>query len=280
MLKQTFLHINGIGPKVEQLIWDEGVYNWDDILIKNISFFSKDRLKEVREKIEISIDNFNQNNMGFFKKSIPSKHLWRLYPHYKNSILYIDIESTGIVTNTNHVTSIAAYDGGNVFTFVYGQDLEDFPDFIKRYDVLVTYNGKAFDVPFLEKTLGINIPHPNIDLMYPLRNLGYKGGLKKCEKSLGINRKNVDGIDGLFAIFLWKEFQETYNKNALETLIAYNVEDAINLEKIMVMVYNKMVDQLPNISIKKLKVPGKPNNPYQVDSKVVDMINEKYYNFY
>ena len=127
MLKQTFLHINGIGPKVEQLIWKEGIYTWSDIFVKNISFFTKERLKEVREQIELSIDNFEKSNMDFFKKTIPLKHLWRLYPHYKNSILYMDIESTGIATNTNHVTSIAAYDGGNVFTFVYGQDLEDFP---------------------------------------------------------------------------------------------------------------------------------------------------------
>ena len=48
----------------------------------------------------------------------------------------------------------------------------------------------------------------------------------------------------------------------------------------MVMVYNKMIEKLPNLSIKKLKIPGKPNNPYQVDPEVVDLINEKYYDYY
>ena len=166
MLKQTFLHINGIGPKVEQLIWEEGVYTWDDMLIKNVSFFTQDRLKEVRERIELSIENFEKNNMEFFKNTIPGKHLWRLYPHYKNSILYMDIESTGIATSMNHVTSIAAYDGGNIFTFVYGQDLEDFPEFIKKYknkrlfaDYLFTFgkNSEIFYKKFLKCNNFINL---------------------------------------------------------------------------------------------------------------------------
>jgi uncharacterized protein YprB with RNaseH-like and TPR domain len=50
------------------------------------------------------------------------------------------------------------------------------------------YNGKTFDVPFIEKYFGIRMNHAHIDLRYVLKSLGYAGGLKRCEKALGLDR--------------------------------------------------------------------------------------------
>ena len=62
------------------------------------------------------------------------------------------------------------------------------------------------------------------------RSLGLRGGLKKVEKALGLDRGELDGVDGLMAVRLWMEYENTGNPHALETLLAYNVADVLSLE--------------------------------------------------
>ena len=50
--------------------------------------------------------------------------------------------------------------------------------------MIVTYNGKTFDVPFIEKYFGIRMNHAHIDLRYVLKSLGYSGGLKMFEQAM------------------------------------------------------------------------------------------------
>ncbi len=37
-------------------------------------------------------------------------------------------------------------------------------------------------------------------------------------------------VDGFFAILLWQEYKNRQNRKALETLLSYNIQDAVNLE--------------------------------------------------
>jgi len=78
--------------------------------------------------------------------------------------------------------------------------------------------------------------------MYPLKNIGYSGGLKKIECSLGIRRsEETVGISGFEAVRLWNKYKKG-NDEALELLIKYNKEDVENLKTIIEMTYQKMVD--------------------------------------
>ena len=65
-----------------------------------------------------------------------------------------------------------------------------------------------------------------------LSRLGYKGGLKGCEKQLGLDRHELDGVDGYTAVLLWQEYTRTRNTRALDTLLAYNIQDVLNLRNI------------------------------------------------
>ena len=64
---------------------------------------------------------------------------------------------------------------------------------------------------FIEGQFGTTIDHSHIDLRYVLKGLGFSGGLKMCEKALGLNRGDLDGIDGYFAILLWLDYQQNNN---------------------------------------------------------------------
>jgi uncharacterized protein YprB with RNaseH-like and TPR domain len=50
-------------------------------------------------------------------------------------------------------------------------------------------------------------------------SLGFKGGLKGCERQLGLDRGDLKDIDGFFAVLLWGEYQRTGDQKALDTLL-------------------------------------------------------------
>jgi uncharacterized protein YprB with RNaseH-like and TPR domain len=85
-----------------------------------------------------------------------------------------------------------------------------------------------------------------------LKSLGFSGGLKGCERQLGIDRGELSGIDGYYAVILWHDYKRTGNKKSLETLIKYNSLDARNLETLMVMAYNLKLKGTPFYEINRI----------------------------
>ena len=159
-----------------------------------------------------------QDNPSYFSNLLPSNQSWRLFPEFRDSTVYLDIETTGLDRYFNDITTIALYDGHEIKTYVQGQNLDDFIEDIQKYKVIVTYNGKSFDIPFIEHYFNIRLDHAQIDLRYVLYSLGLKGGLKSVERQLGMGRGDLSDIDGFFAVLLWDEFQRTGDPKALETL--------------------------------------------------------------
>ena len=174
----------------------------------------------------------------------PGQH-WRIYQEFRSSTAYIDIETTGLEIWEADITTIALYDGNAIKYYVKGQNLDEFIHDIEKYNVIVTYNGKTFDVPFIENHFGTVLKHAHIDLRYVLKSLGYSGGLKKCEKALGINRGDLDGVDGDFAVLLWRDYQQNQNEKALETLLAYNIEDVIKKWAFFIFQFTHSITRLP-----------------------------------
>ena len=92
----------------------------------------------------------------------------------------------------------------------------------------MTFNGKRFDVPFLEANFDVDLQRPHLDLMYTAKQIGLSGGLKQVEEDIGIERDRPD-ISGRDAVRLWREHRAGRD-GALETLISYNREDTVNLQ--------------------------------------------------
>ena len=274
MLKHTFSHIPGIGQATEQRLWEAGVTSWDEwqatppVRLANSS--SKDAARLLKESSRAL-----KTEPSFFTDLLAAYDQWRIFPHYRDTTAFIDIETTGLSESAD-ITTIALYDGKEVMHFVNGRNLDDFLDHIWDYNVLVSYNGKAFDIPFLERFFKIRLEHAQIDLRYVLARLGFKGGLKGCEKMLGINRGELDGVDGYFAVLLWREY-ETYNdEKALETLLAYNIDDTVNLEALMVEAYNINVAKTPFNDELMLPPPVQPYLPFRADMECVERIRNRF----
>ena len=203
----------------------------------------------VKSSIEDSIEHLSNRNPNFFGQRLPSNQFWRLFAEFRESIAYLDIETTGLNFCYNSITTIALYDGKSIFTYVDGQNVDEFQENIQRYRVFVTYNGRCFDVPFIMSCLGIKLNQVHIDLRYLLRSLGYTGGLKGCEKKAGIDRGDLEGIDGYFAVLLWDDYRRNKNQKALETLLAYNIRDVVNLEILMVLSCNLRLKDTPFVEV-------------------------------
>jgi uncharacterized protein YprB with RNaseH-like and TPR domain len=136
---------------------------------------------------------------------------------------------------------VGLYDGADFKCLINGIDLEEFPSVIARYNVIVTFFGSGFDLPMLKKAFPeVEFDHIHIDLCHTLKRLGFRGGLKKIEKQLGIARgANTDGLNGWDAVRLWREYQSG-RESSLDTLVEYNREDVVNLETLAEVAFDRL----------------------------------------
>ena len=246
MLTSTFCHIPHIGEKIEQKIWEHGITTWEEALLElSPRRFPYPTLQHTLKSFVLrSLHHLEREEASFFASHLPSRELWRMFPEFRHHSVFLDIETTGLNPPNDHITTITLFDGKEVKTFVYGINLKEFIREIMHYKVIITFSGKCFDIPFIERTMGIKLPHVHIDLRYVMRSLGFRGGLKACERMIGIDRGELKGVDGYTAVFLWQKYEEGCPE-ALETLLAYNVADTVNLEKLLVFAYNKKLSSLP-----------------------------------
>lgn len=279
MLENTFCHIPGISREMERSLWSTGIDSWQSFLGQTAPPFPPTRFHAATKRIRESIHNLTISNPLYFCGLLPSREHWRLFPHFRQAIAYLDIETTGLARHGDAITTIALYDGEVVHHYVQGENLEAFKEDILRYALLVTYNGKCFDLPFIESGLGIPMRQAHIDLMYVLRSLGLKGGLKGCEKQLGLDRGELDGVDGWFAVHLWDDYHRNGNMAALETLLAYNIEDVVNLETLMVTAYNLKLRETPFSASHQLPLPRRPAVPFKADRETINRIRRRHYHY-
>ena len=276
MLAHTFFHVPGIGPKTERHLWSSGFPSWDTVDGGESPPLSQSKAEVLRRHIRESIHHLGRGVPDYFYERLPSDQQWRLFSDFRDSVAYLDIETTGLGSADDHITTIVVYDGASIFHYVHGDNLSAFRDDIEKYRLVVTYNGKSFDAPFIRNTLGAPMGQAHIDLRYVLAALGYRGGLKGCERQLGIDRGGLEDVDGFFAVLLWQDFLGG-NRRALETLLAYNALDVLNLEALMVLAYNLKIQETPFAESLRLPVSRPPENPFTADAETIGRIKRRYF---
>ena len=261
------------------MLWGLGIYSWDDFVkIETARLpMGRRRSRLFAQHLDQSRAHLQQHDPGFFADLLPSDQHWRLFADFRESLVYLDIETTGMGTPEDFITTLALYDGKAIRWYVQGENLEQFEEDIQNYRVVVTYNGKCFDIPFIRNTLRVRMEQVHIDLRYLLASLGYRGGLKGCERQLGIGREDLDGVDGFFAVLLWDDFRRNRNQKALETLLAYNILDVVNLEALMIRSYNMKLEQTPFAQSHSLPLPTPPQGLFAPDRATIEKIRARLY---
>ena len=183
--------------------------------------------------VDESSQRLHDRDAAFFGDRMPAGEAWRLYADFHDEAVFLDIETTGLGGEA-YTTVCGALDRDGFHAFVRGVDLDDLPAYLEQFRLIVTFNGRAFDVPFLRREFGPGLlTHAaHFDLMHVLRRLGLRGGLKRIERALGVGRPSqLSTLDGRDAVHLWNMDQEG-DLDALPTLVRYNAEDVAVLPRL------------------------------------------------
>lgn len=202
-------------------------------------------------------------------KMLPlSKHFTSFYENH--NFIVFDIETTGLNAKYERVILIG---------FMYIEDeqpvieqyfchhrksepllLKKFSETIRQYDLLITYNGNSFDIPFLNQRFHQSgIPyqidkHKNLDLLRFARKYQQHLNLSDCtlkslEKSLGIHRR--DTISGKESVELYAAYEKKPSLALKKKILLHNYEDIYYLAHCLQIIdqvsYDEALEQMPLI---------------------------------
>ena len=237
-VENSFIAADGVGEKTERSLWQEGVTHWEDVV--DCSILGTRTHECVCEFVEEAKLELDAGNARFFADRFPSRSRWRLYENFAEGACFFDIETTGLDASRHVVTTVSFSRGDETTTLVRGDDLtrEALERELSAADLLVSFNGARFDVPFIEQEFGLSVETPHLDLMYPCRRLDLTGGLKRIERDVGIERELPD-VDGLEAVRLWHRY-EGGDDAALDRLVRYNREDVRTLRPLAETVVERL----------------------------------------
>ncbi|HUV25339.1 MAG TPA: ribonuclease H-like domain-containing protein [Methanomassiliicoccales archaeon] len=248
MIRRTFVILPSIGNGTERSLWREGIRHWDDFIdTRSIKGMSQSRKGKLDEHLIEARGMLDQGHSHFFTNILVPCEQWRLFEEMESDITYLDIETDGL-RHDSKVTVVGIHRGGVTETLVRGIDLDSdsLKKALERTKLLVTFNGRSFDVPLLDFNFPFAVPRvPHFDLRHGCARIGLKGGLKKVERDIGIGRpKEIDYVTGEEAAYLWKLWERKGNQNALNLLRKYNEEDTRNLEPLARYTYQRLRSRL------------------------------------
>jgi len=245
MIRNTFSILNGIGEKLERKIWKGGILTWHDFLeADDICCINHERKVYFDWSLSTASRKLAEKDAVFFAKYLKRREHWRLFEIFRDSAVYLDIETNGLPPGRGgYVTVVGLYDGFEWRCLVAGENLtsENLNRELSGYKCLVTFYGASFDVPFLQRTFpGVRFDIPHFDLCFAAKRVGIHGGLKKIECLFNIERsEEVRGLDGYDAVKLW-EFAKRGSDDAKRLLLSYNREDTVNLTAIADILYRRL----------------------------------------
>jgi uncharacterized protein len=275
MLQRSFIHLPGIGPTTERKLWERGIQSWAQLHYEASHVFKEAKAGVVRDAIERSDRAYGSRDFSFFSSALPRDQLWRLIPEVSlDDVAFLDIETTGLgFPPAAHSTTITFYYQGRVLQEHDRQaKLELIRAVTADCSLLVTFFGQAFDVPFLTHEYGHRFEMPHLDLCFWLKRLGYRGGLKKVQKRFAsIPLRTSMDIDGYDAVRLWR-LHERGVSGALETLLAYNAEDTVVLEPLLVEAFNLEVAKNAEHGLQPLASRPWPALPTEVRPEIYELL--------
>lgn len=275
LLARTFLHLPGIGPRLERHLWRNGVQDWKTLRDEASQFLKGEKLTQILPALDASLEALAAGDLRYFATTLPSNEVWRLLDGRLHATAYFDIEASGGGFPPDaESTAICFYFRGTVFQeFTYEKKRALLESIHDEAAVICSYNGNGYDLPFLRQEFGgILSLIPHVDLCPWLRRLGLKGGLKAVQRALThLHQRTGGDLDGWDAVRLWR-FHERGVSGALETLLTYNAEDTIILEQLAVEAINREAAMRPELNLEALPQPALAPLPTCVSPAVLDLL--------
>ncbi len=277
LLRRSFVHLKGVGPRSEKHLWKQGFTDWEQLLSKAPQLYSSKRLKDVIQSLESSLDAWNRGDLYYFDRQLPTSDRWRLIPGGFEDIAYFDIEAAnGGMPPATESTAVAFFFRGELYQeFEYSRKRELLQWIMDEASLFCTYNGAAYDLPFLSAEFGMKLDKAHIDLCPWLRRHGFKGGLKTIQQtSIHLHQRSSLDLNGFDAVRLWR-LHEEHHAGALETLLTYNAEDVLILEPLLVEAFNREVEAHPELNLQKITSAPIPLLKTSIDPEIYQLLRNR-----
>jgi len=249
----NFKLIYGIGEVTEQALKKQGYKTIED-LIKHPRFgFEAKKLVECVGECDTS------KIADWIRRWFSISHPLLLYSsafHNKEDFIFLDLETLGLSANPIILIGAAQIAGHNIITHQYlvrsikeePAVLSGFLSHLNNESAFITYNGKTFDLPFLEGRLvyyrmKADLQKPHFDLLHFSRR-AWKDRLPNCKLTtlekhiLDIKREN--DVPGALVPGFYQTYLETKNVGPLIPIIEHNRQDLITLANI----FSKLFEEL------------------------------------
>jgi len=186
------------------------------------------------------------------------------------NLLFIDTETTGLMGGTGTVSFLI---GAGYFTagdFVIEQYLmrdydeeaamlQDFKEIMGNHNIIVSFNGKSFDLPLIKTRLIMNrFDRPNydfhLDLLHSARRLWSfldSCSLKSLERNI-LNFERIDDVPGHLIPGLYFEFLENKNLELLAPVLEHNIYDILSLVTLFTHLKEIHLDNVDNLDSNEL----------------------------
>ena len=181
---------------------------------------------------------------------IRSGAIWDGYFHgLRTGVL--DIETTGLNPRRDRFILGGLYDGQTgtlhqVFAESTGEEaqaLQEFARLVDEMDMVITYNGRHFDMPFLAERMGRTgteakaLPY-DLDLYRmvqgysPIRRFLPNLKQKSVENYMGLWQDRTDEISGAESVELYYEYMATKDPALEEKILLHNRDDVEQLTRL------------------------------------------------
>ncbi|MCX6345237.1 MAG: ribonuclease H-like domain-containing protein [Armatimonadetes bacterium] len=170
----------------------------------------------------------------------------RISPH---EIVFMDIETTGLsATPVFLIGTMECGQDGFVFKQYFARNFEEetsilaaFAERLKTTRLMITFNGKSFDMPFLinrgvANRMKMPMPEFHLDLLHEARRV-YSEELPNCKlqtlEYYICGRSRDDDIPGAEIPAAYKAFVRTGNANKIGTILMHNLYDILTMADLM-----------------------------------------------
>jgi uncharacterized protein YprB with RNaseH-like and TPR domain/predicted nuclease with RNAse H fold len=240
ILPETFVHIEGIGPKTERRLWQAGILDWEALAQTRMA-----RRQNIGAVLKRSRQALACGEVDYFFATLPSGERWRAFADFGPKFVALDIETTGL-SIYDQVTVIGIESDGEYRTFVRGANLEEAQGVLAEAKGLITFNGALFDLPFIQRTFpDLVMPRVHVDLRFLARRVGLAGSLKTVEHLAKLDRgQELTDVSGYEATVLWSEYEYEGRRASLRELIRYNAADTCVLRPLAELVVDRLYEGL------------------------------------
>ena len=189
----------------------------------------------------------SNGDMDFFGDLLPRREHYRIALTVPEQTAFLDIETTGLSRYYDQITVIGCSVGGEYWAYIKGANRKALKKSLSSAKCLVTFNGTIFDLKFIAQEFPeIELPRSHVDLRFFGNRVGFSGGQKSIEKTLGIQRgKGIKDMAGEQAPLLWHHYRMG-DIQAGKTLVEYNHADVEGMKTIFDVVVERLTDQDAN----------------------------------